>query len=208
MFMENCLNKAELCKKFNLTNDVMNRIISYLELPSEIRIATNYKKVPYYTQESVNKIEEFVKDKTTKEIGIFFNNLNRSKKGYSIPMIAEELNCDRSKIERIIKVLNLHYEKGKQNYYTDNEKDLIVNGVNSNIRKEFPKLHYIHTLANNFNVDDSTINHWIDFLNLNYQTNNKGKYLDDCEFDKLKSYVNNHNIHEDMWKSKKTRIFL
>lgn len=124
MFMENCLNKAELCKKFNLTTDAMNRIISYLELPSEIRIATNYKKVPYYNQESVNKIEEFIKDKTAKEIGIFFNNFNRSKKGYSIPTLIKELNSTRNHIERAIKCLNLHHSKS-ENYYTDNEKEQI-----------------------------------------------------------------------------------
>jgi hypothetical protein len=89
MFLENSLNKAELCKKFNLTNDAMNRIISYLELPSEIRIATNYKKVPYYNQESVNKIKEFLKDKTSNDIANFFKNLTKLNKCYSIPMIAK-----------------------------------------------------------------------------------------------------------------------
>lgn len=203
--MENCLNKAELCKKFKICAESLDKILDYLELPFEIKIASNHKRVSYYNQESINKIEGFLKDKTSNNIANFFKNLTKLKKGYSIPMITEELNCDRSKIERIIKVLNLHYEKGKQNYYTDNEKDLIINAISDDIKQEFPKLHHVHTLANNFNVDDSTINHWIDFLNLNYQTNNKGKYLDDCEFDKLKNYVNNHNIHMDMWKSKKQK---
>lgn len=196
-----CLNKAELRKKFNICVETLDKILDYLQLPYEIKIASNYKRVPYYNEESINKIEQFLKE--NKDTNLFFTKLNYERKGWSIPKIAKELNCDRCRIERIIKILNLHYEKGKQNYYTDDEKNLIVNGVNSNIRKEFPKLHYIHTLAKYFNVDDSTINHWIDFLNLNYQTNNKGKYLDDCEFDKLKTYINNHDIHDNMWKSKK-----
>ena len=125
--MENSLNKAELCKKFNLTNDAMSRVLSYLELPSEIKIATNYKKVPYYNQESVNKIEEFLKDKTSNDVANFFKNLTKLKKGYSIPMIAEELNCDRCAVISIIKILNLHYLEDKQNFYTKEEKDKIIN---------------------------------------------------------------------------------
>jgi len=204
--MKNYLNKTELRKKFKICADTLDKILNYLNLPFEIRMTKNYKQVPYYNQENINKIEKFIKEEYNSN---FFFSLSWSKKGWSIPMIAKELNCDRCKIERMIKILNLHYEKGKgkQNYYTDNEKDLIVNGLNSNIRKEFQNLYYVHTLAKYFNVDDSTINHWIDFLNLNYQINNKGKYLDEYEFDKLKNYVNNHDIHKDIWKSKKQKYF-
>lgn len=174
-----------------------------MQLPYEIKIASNYKRIPYYNEESIDKIEQFLKE--NKDTNLFFTKLNYERKGWSISKIAKELNCDRCRIERMIKILNLHYEKGKQNYYNDNEKSLIINGIDDNIKQEFSKLYYVHTLAKYFNVDDSTINHWIDYLNLNYQINNKGKYLDDCEFDKLKNYVNNHDIHMDMWKSKKQK---
>lgn len=200
--MENYLNKTELCKKFKISADTLDKILNYLNLPFEIRMSKNYKQVPYYNQESINKIEKFIKEEYNSN---FFFSLSWSKKGWSIPMIAKELNCNRCKIERMIKILNLHYEKGKLNYYNDNEKDLIVSGVNNNIKQKFSKLNYIHTLSKYFNVDDSTINRWINYLNLNYQMNNKGKYLDEIEFDKLKNYVNNHDIHMDMWRSKKQK---
>lgn len=117
-------NKAELQKKFNLCYDSINKITNHLQLPYELKIATNYKKVPYYSQESVNKIEEFLKNKTSNDVANFFRNLARSKKGWSIPMIAKELNCDRCVIERVIKNINLHHCKG-QNYYDDEEKKQI-----------------------------------------------------------------------------------
>ena len=123
--MENCLNKAELLEKFNLCYDSLNKILNYLKLPFEIKISANYKKVPYYNQESINKIEEFLKDKSSNDVANFFRNLARLRKGYSIPMIAEELKCDRERIEKAIKILNLHFEKGKQNYYTEEDKNKI-----------------------------------------------------------------------------------
>ncbi len=58
--MENCLNKAELLEKFNLCYDSLNKILDYLKLPFEIKTSANYKKVPYYNQESINKIEELL----------------------------------------------------------------------------------------------------------------------------------------------------
>lgn len=125
-------NKAELQKKFNLCYDSINKITNHLQLPYELKIATNYKKVPYYSQESVNKIEEFLKNKTSNDVANFFRNLARSKKGWSIPMIAKELNCDRCAIISIIKILNLHYNEQKQNFYTKNEKDKIIYNLTQN----------------------------------------------------------------------------
>lgn len=125
MFMENSLNKAELCKKFKICAETLDKILDYLELPFEIKIATNHKRVHYYNQKSVNKIEEFLKDKSSNDVANFFRNIARLRKGYSIPMIAEELKCDRERIEKAIKILNLHFEKGKQNYYTEEDKNKI-----------------------------------------------------------------------------------
>ena len=67
-------NKAELQKKFNLCYDSINKITNHLQLPYELKMATNYKKVPYYSQESVNKIEEFLKNKTSNDVANFFRN--------------------------------------------------------------------------------------------------------------------------------------
>lgn len=125
--MKDCLNKAELLEKFNLCYDSLNKILEYLKLPFEIKTSANYKKVPYYNQESIDKIEEFLKDKSSNDVANFFRNLARLRKGYSIPMIAKELKCDRCAIISIIKILNLHYVKDKPNFYTKDEKDKIIN---------------------------------------------------------------------------------
>ena len=106
MFMENYLNKAELLEKFNLCYDSLNKILNYLKLPFEIKISANYKKVPYYNKESRTKIEEFLKDNSSNYVANFFRNLARLRKGYSIPILAEELKFDRERIEKAIKILN------------------------------------------------------------------------------------------------------
>ena len=45
--MENCLNKAELRNKFNICAETLDKILDYLKLPFEIKIASNYKRVPF-----------------------------------------------------------------------------------------------------------------------------------------------------------------
>ena len=79
MFMENYLNKAELRKKFNICAETLDKILDYLELPFEIKIATNYKRVPYYNQESVDKIEKFMKEEYNSN---FFMSLTLHEKGW------------------------------------------------------------------------------------------------------------------------------
>ena len=88
-----CLNKTELRKKFNICAETLDRVLDYLQLPYEIKIATNHKKVPYYNEESINKIEQFLKE--NKNTNLFFTRLNYERKGWSIPKIAKECNCDR-----------------------------------------------------------------------------------------------------------------
>lgn len=135
--MENYLNKAELCKKFNLCLDSVNKIIDYLQLPFEIKMATNYKNVPYFNQESIDKINDFLKDKTSNDIANFFREIAKLRKGWTIPMIAKECNCDRCSVVSIIKLLDLHYVKEKQNFYTKEEKDKIENEILGLNKEEF-----------------------------------------------------------------------
>ena len=122
---------AELERKFNTSHDSMIKIIKYLNLPYEIKLSKNYKKIPYYSD--IYKIEEFFnKYSTEKDRSAFFKLQTKLKKGYSIPMIAKECACDRCAIETVINLLNLHFDKGKQNFYTKDEKDLIIKTRNNN----------------------------------------------------------------------------
>lgn len=207
--MENYLNKAELRKKFKICAETLDKILDYLELPFEIKIATNYKRVPYYNQESVNKIEKFMKEEYNSN---FFMSLTLREKGWSIPNLMEEFDCSRVIIERCIEKLHLNNkspfycsdeDKNKIKEYLDgiNKEDLYI--VPTHIRYEHGDTKcsdrfYVGTLCKYFHTYRDTIKNRLKFLKIELSEDNVGQYITDEQFLYFKNYLETHDITKDM----------
>ena len=207
--MENCLNKAELRKKFKICAETLDKILDYLELPFEIKMATNYKRVPYYNQESVDKIEKFMKEEYNSN---FFMSLTLHEKGWSIPNLMEEFDCSRVIIERCIEKLHLNNEspfycsdedKNKIKDYLDsiNKEDLYI--VPTHIRYEHGDTNrndrfYVGTLCKYFHTYRDTIKNRLKFLKIELSEDNVGQYITDEQFLYFKNYLETHDITKDM----------
>lgn len=217
--MENCLNKGELRKKFKICAETLDKILDYLKLPFEIKIATNYKRVPYYNQESVNKIEKFMKEEYNSN---FFMSLTLREKGWSIPNLMEEFDCSRLIIERCIK--NLHLDNGDLFYFycSDEDKNKIkeyLDGINKedlyitpihNVKREYESVDfekrdkfYVGSLCKYFHTYHDVMKNRLKFLKIELTKDKVGEFITNEQFVYLKNYLETHNITEDMRNSHK-----
>lgn len=207
MFMENYLNKAELRKKFNICAETLDKILDYLELPFEIKIATNYKRVPYYNQESVDKIEKFMKEEYNSN---FFMSLTLCEKGWSIPNLMKEFDCSRLIIERCIKNLHLDNDDLLYFYCSDEDKDKIKEYLD-NINKEdlyvapthkikheykfvdFEKRDkfYINSLSKYFHTYHDVMKNRLKFLKIKLTKDKVGEFITNEQFVYLKKLFGN-----------------
>ena len=96
--------KKEICRLLNKSNDSISKIITYLKLPFDFIIASNGKKVRGYSDESLNKIKQFLKDNPN--TNKFFKTIGNMDK-YSARKIAELVNKDRSTIINCAKYYNI-----------------------------------------------------------------------------------------------------
>ena len=130
--MEYC--QADLIKKFKISHDSLFKIIEYLDLSYEMKQSKNHKIVPYFNDESVYKIEQFLIEHPDRYT--FFKKLGFEKKGISAKSIEKELHITHYLFKKIVKNINLHYSETEFNYYDIKEKELIIEGYNDYKQKK------------------------------------------------------------------------